>query len=174
MWINNKTYKLYIQVSFALDKPYLFILTKTSIFRIKIASTFWIKQFSNKTWSLLFLNKLFLKQFLLKIYNRFDIFKSIIYFYKLRLKGLGFRIVQQATRLYRFYFNKINYIYFNVPINIIMHYKQRVLIFLSRDWDILKTVITHLLSLKKLSIYNTRGLLYPYQLKIRKPGKKRF
>lgn len=174
MWIKNKIYKICIPIHLSLNKPYLFILTKTSIIRIKIASTFWIKQFPIKTWSILFLNKFSVKQFLVTIFTRYDIFNPLIYYYKLRLKGLGFRIIKHATGLYRFFFNKINYIYFNVPTNIIMHYKQRVLFFLSIHWDILKMVIKHVLALKKLSIYNSRGLWYSYQLRIKKPGKKRF
>jgi hypothetical protein len=174
MWIKKKTYKICTQMNLSFNKPYLFLITKTSIIRIKIASNFWIKQVSNKQWSILFLNKSLVKQFLIQMFTRYDIFNPSIYFYKLRLKGLGFRIIKQATGLYRFFFNRINYIYFYVPKNIIMFYKQRVLLFLSIHWDILRMVIVHVLALKKLSIYNMRGLWYPYQLRIKKPGKKRF
>jgi len=174
MWIKSNIYKIGTHINLSFNKPFLFLLTKTKIVRIKIASNFWIKQLSGKAWSLLFFEKIIIKQLLISIFTRYDIFHPFIYFYKLRLKGLGFRIVKLANGLYRFFFNKINYIYFNVPKNIIMHYKQRVLIFLSIHWDILKMVIIHLLSLKKLSIYNLRGLWYGYQLRTKKPGKKRF
>src|ERR1700727_2083266 len=63
---------------------------------------------------LIFLNRSnffsFYKHFL-NIYNKF----FYIYFFKLKLKGLGYRVVRICKNLYRFYFINTNFLYLHLP-----------------------------------------------------------
>jgi len=146
------------------------ILNKLVIF--KMPSKYFYKSnvnaisflFTDKNLFMLFYNKFFL------FYNKF----FFLYFIRLRLKGLGFRIRQFSKSVYRFFFTLTNYYYFFVPKNVILKVKSRKLFFISLDLYVLRTLIVHLLLLKKLTVYRIRGLLFPRQLIVLKPGKKRF
>jgi hypothetical protein len=97
-----------------------------------------------------------------------------VYFCKLRLKGLGFRALKITKGLYRFFFNQTNFFYFFAPSSILIIFKKRVLFFFGINFNILRITIAHLLLLKQLTMYRTRGLIYTRQIRILKPGKKRF
>ncbi len=163
---NNKIYL--IKKQFIILSPYFIIGNKM----VKLYSRYWVKQ-GDKKISFLFIDKKPFKIFIRNLLYFYKTFYSL-YFYRLKMKGLGFRIIKIALNFYRFFFNQTNYFYLYIPKNIIMLCKKRSLLFLSLNWDILKIVIIHILLLKKLTIYRTRGLIYPYQIRILKPGKKRF
>jgi hypothetical protein len=163
---NNKI--SFVKKQFIISPPYFIIGNKM----VKLYSRYWIKQNENKV-SFLFIDKKPFKIFIKNLLYFYNLFYSL-YFYRLKMKGLGFRIVKIALNFYRFFFNQTNYFYFYIPKNIIMLYKKRNLLFVGLNWDILKIVIIHVLLLKKLTIYRTRGLIYPRQIRILKPGKKRF
>lgn len=97
-----------------------------------------------------------------------------LYYYKLRLKGLGFRIRQFGSSLFRFFFTSVNYFYLHIPFEVCLKHKGRVLYFISTSCMILHEVIVHILLLKKITVYRIRGFVYPRQIILIKPGKKRF
>ena len=123
--------------------------------------------------SFMFLKKYFFKSFLSHL-NNFIKKISFIYFFRLRIKGLGYRIRKFTNNLYRFFFTSTNYFYFHVPKNILIKYKLRKLILISNDLVALKTILAHLLMLKKIIPYFLRGLFSPKSLIVLKPGKKAF
>jgi len=164
---NNKIY--IINKQFIISPPYFIMGNKV----VKLYSRYWLKREENKVWSFLFIDKKPFKILIKNLLYFYNIFYAL-YFYRLKMKGLGFRIIKIALNFYRFFFNQTNYFYFYIPENILMLYKQRSLLFVGLSWDILKIVIVHVLLLKKLTIYRTRGLIYPRQVRILKPGKKRF
>lgn len=114
--------------------------------------------FFNKTansFNLLFINKYLYKTFL----NQLILFSKTpnkIYFFKLRLRGLGYRIRKMSNFLYRFYFACTNYFYFHVPNEIIFFFKKRRILFVGRDLVKLKVIFVHFLFLKKLIPYRIR------------------
>ena len=124
-----KRYTILGKICLSKRNANLFIITNTHVIKIPLIN-FWIKQIREKEYSILFINKFLVKNFITLIFNNYVLFKRL-YFYKLYLKGLGFRIVKHTDGLFRFFYNKINYIYFYVPLNIIMDYKERKLVFLS-------------------------------------------
>ena len=121
---------------------------------------------------LIFLNRSsffsFYKHFL-NIYNRF----FYIYFFKLKLKGLGYRVVRICKSLYRFYFINTNFLYLHLPLSVFLKVKSRRLLFFGFDLQSLRFVFVNLLLLNKTFIYFIRGLLFPKQIIVLKPGKKR-
>lgn len=70
----------------------------------------------------------FLKNILFN-YNRF----FFIYFFRLNLKGLGYRVVKICKNLYKFYFIMSNYYYLHLPLSVLLKYKSRKLFFYSFD-----------------------------------------
>jgi hypothetical protein len=120
---------------------------------------------------------LFVKRFLF-----LSFYKHLLFFYKslfkfnfarLRLKGLGFRIKKITKNLFRFFFNLSNFFYFYVPQNLLFSVKRKRFLLISNNLDLLKKVLAHLLLLKKLSVYRTRGFVYPRQIIQLKIGKKK-
>ena len=123
--------------------------------------------------SLLFLKKQLFSDFfsfLRLVSRRFD----VVYFYRLKLRGLGFRLERLASSLYRFFFATTNFIYFHVPPSIVFRGRKRRMIFLSHDLAILRNVFAQFLLLWELRPYMRRGLFFPRQIFIRKKGKQAF
>jgi hypothetical protein len=100
----------------------------------------------------LFVNKKsvinFIKHFFY-IYN--SVFK--IFFIRMKLRGLGYRIIRVAKRLYRFFFAVNHYFYFHIPNNIYIKRRARELFIISNNRARLNDIFHHLLYLKKLDLY---------------------
>jgi hypothetical protein len=122
--------------------------------------------------SFIFTSRSIFSGFLKKLLNCFNSL-SYIFFFKLRLKGLGYRVRRVAKNLYKFFFIYTNFYYLHLPLSVFLKIKRRRLIFYGFDLNILKLVLTNLLLLNKLFIYTVRGLLFPNQIILLKPGKKR-
>lgn len=121
---------------------------------------------------LLFLKKFYFKSFinhLFSLSNRL----SIIYFIKLRIRGLGFRMRSINDVIYYFFFNYTNYYYLYSPKTLLIRvYKKRMLL-ISFDWFLLKLVLSHILLLRKIGPYNMLGLRLKRQIVfLKKSGKK--
>lgn len=94
------------------------------------------------------------------------------FFFKLRMRGLGYRIRRLAPLLYRFYFTKTNYIHLHLPLSVFLYLRKRRLFLVSRRRDLLHKLVKHILNLHPPLPYNKRGFSYPRYLRRRKPGKK--
>lgn len=95
-----------------------------------------------------------------------------LFFFKLKMRGLGYRVRRITRLLYRFYFTKTNYIYLHLPANVWIFLRKRRLFFVSRQKDLLNQLVKHILRLHPPSPYNKRGFTFPRYLRRRKPGKK--
>jgi ribosomal protein L6P/L9E len=87
-----------------------------------------------------------------------------IYFLRLRLKGLGYRIKRFTSHFYRFYFTRTNYIYFHLPQTLIFKRRKKKIILLSTNYHLVRLVFAHLMLLHKVGPYNRRGFTYPRQI----------
>lgn len=119
-----------------------------------------------------FLSKFFYKSFIKHLFclsNRL----SIIYFVKLRIRGLGFRMRSINDVIFYFFFNYTNFYYIFSPRTLLIRvYKKRMLL-LSFDWFLLKLVLSHILLLRKIGPYNMLGLRLRRQIVfLKKSGKK--
>lgn len=115
--------------------------------RFYMSSYFFLKKNT-----ILFLKREFFKTFIsnfIYFYNKFFRF----YFFKLRLRGLGYRIKKITKKLYRFFFAFNHYFYFHIAKNIFFKYRKRNLIIFSNDLGKLNDIFSHLLILKKLDLY---------------------
>jgi len=127
----------------------------------------------NLNFSFIFLSNYYMKSFVRHLESSCSRF-FYLYYFRLRLKGLGFRVKRIYKFLYRFYFTVVNFFYFHIPFNVVFKYKARRLFFLSNSFFTLRTLIVHLLLLKRLVVYKLRGIFFPRIIILMKPGKKRF
>jgi|SRR5271170_615688 len=75
----------------------------------------------------------FFKSFL-KLFLNCNKISFLIFTFKLKMKGLGFRIRKLSTMLYKFFFTSVNFFYLHVPKNIILKNRKRRLFFLSLNF----------------------------------------
>jgi hypothetical protein len=75
------------------------------------------------------------------------------FFFRLRLRGLGYRIKRITKKLYRFFFAFNHYFYFHISKNIFLKHRHRQLIVFSNNLIKLNDIFSHLLLLKKLDFY---------------------
>lgn len=121
--------------------------------------------------SFFFLSSFLFSNFLV---NFFKFYNKAFFFFKLKVRGLGYRV-----RLLTYYIAKIfigfsNYIYFHCPNNVLMRVRRRRLLLVSNEIFVLKLIVFKLLSLKILTPYGLRGVFFPRQVLLLKPGKKKF
>lgn len=148
----------------------LFIKGILGILVIKMPSFFFFLKKENFL-SFVFLNRFFF----ISIFKHFSYLYKRLYFFnfvKLKIRGLGYRILKVCNSLFRFFFGHTNFFYLHVPQDIIIKSRKRRLLLLSNNLSALKMVLAHMLLLKKLSVYRIRGLVYPKQIIVLKIGKK--
>jgi hypothetical protein len=103
-------------------------------------------------WKFIFLKKSSYNNFFNSFFIYFNKFFRF-YFFKLRLRGLGYRIKKITTKLYRFFFAFNHYFYFHISKDIFFKHKKRNLIIFSNNLIKLNDIFSHLLLLKKLDFY---------------------
>lgn len=172
MLVNKKLVNLSqkFDIFFSYNKSLLFLKGTLGVITIKMPSLLFYYKTQDKL-SFIFLKNFFYSSFFsqfISSYKQLFLFNFI----KLRIKGLGYRIKKIGSYLFRFFFGSTNFFYFHVPFNVLVKVKKRRLILLSNNLVILKTLLAHLLLLKKLSVYRVRGLVYPRQIITLKIGKK--
>lgn len=172
MLMRNKMINLIqnFNIYFSYKTSLFYIKNVTGVLVIKLPSKFFFN-INNKQLSILFLNRFMFKSFLAHFLFKY---KQLFFFnfVKLKIKGLGYRIRKIAPNLLRFFFGSTNYFYFHVPFNVIARLKKKRLILVSNNLIILKSLLAHMLLLKKLSVYRIRGLVHTRQIITLKIGKK--
>lgn len=163
----KKIYKFYvlsknINIFIFFKKSIIYLQSDYGVIFFKLPSYyFYLYKFN--LMSFIFLNRFFFISFIkhfLFYYNKL----SLIYFIKIKIKGLGYRIRKISNDLYYFFFNYTNMFYFYIPKNILIKWYKKRIILLSNDFCLLKTLFSHILLLKKLGPYRLRGLKYPRQI----------
>ncbi len=172
MLINNKFIHLSkkFDLYFSNKNSLLYLKGLFGIISIKLPSHFFF-DYNDFKLSFIFLNNYFFKSFL----SQFTLSYRYLFFFhfvKLKIKGLGYRIKKMSDNLLRFFFGSTNFFYFHIPFNVIAKIKKRRILLVSNNLIILKTLLAHLLLLKKLNVYRIRGLVYPRQIITLKIGKK--
>jgi len=107
---------------------------------------------------------------LISLYNRL----FFIFFLKLKVRGLGYRIKRITSNLFRFFIGTTNYYYSHIPFSFYIKARRRRMIAFSNDKKLLSDIFIDIIALKKLIPYKLRGFFLPRQIVLMKPGKKRF
>lgn len=156
-----------------IKKINLFILIgHNGFFLLRLPKMYLLKYISNNSFSLIFLNNYHYQTFI-KLFNVYYNRLFTYYYFRLILRGRGYRIKRICKKLYRFYFIKVNYIYFHVPPSVLVKIKKKRLFFISTSLFILRNLITEMLLIKAITAYRKRGFLYKRQLILKKRGKKK-
>jgi hypothetical protein len=150
----------------------IIIIFKSRYFIFKIPSIFFYK-INNISLKILFLNKFYYVTFLKHLFNFYSRFFSFYYF-RLKLKGLGFRIFKVSKHLIKIFFNRTNFFYIHIPSCILLKYRTRRMFLISTNYEVLSVLIINILLLKEFIIYRQTGLYYPRQILLIKPGKNKF
>lgn len=159
-------------IYFLMKKSYIILKKKSRFFFLKIPCIYFYKIKEN-IYSFFFKNYFHYITFLrhiLQFYNKLVSF----YYFRLKLKGLGYRIIHISKRLIKIFYNRSNFFFIHLPRTILFKYKIRRLFFLSTKLVDLSNLVINLLLLKKYIIYRLSGLFYPRQIIILKPGKNKF
>jgi hypothetical protein len=159
-------------IFFFIKKNYIILKKKSRFFFLKIPYIYFYK-LKEKIYSFFFYNYFCYISFfkhILQLYNKLVSF----YYLRLKLKGLGYRIVHISKYLIKIFFNRSNFFYLHLPKTILFKYKIRRLFFLSIKLVDLRILVINLLLLKKYIIYRLSGLFYPRQIILLKPGKNKF
>jgi hypothetical protein len=172
MIIRKKKICLPFNFLFLNNSSLLFLKSNYTIVCIRLNLQYFFKIYDRKI-SFLFLHYFYFKSFLSKIYSQLTKTK-VIYFFKLRLIGLGFRLLQVSKNLYYFYFTTINYFYFYVPLSVIFKVRIRKIFCVSKNLRNIQELLVGLLTLKKFFAYKFVGLTYPRRIYVLKRGKKKF
>jgi len=174
----NKNIKVF---KFNIFCNYYFNIVKNSLiinynsnkyFIIKLPYKYFVKKINNN-YLFIFLTKYLYITFIKHLFNFYNIFFSL-YFFNLKLKGLGFRVFIIAKHLIKIFLNRSNYYYLHIPFSVILKYKTRKFFFLSNNYNVLKVMILNLLFLKEFIIYRITGIYYLRQIILIKPGKNKF
>ena len=161
-----------IKISYSKKNSCLYIYNGKGIFLLFLPAYYFCKQISKSQLSFLFLNNFFFYSFKKQVIL-LSMRLKLFFFFKLRIRGLGFRVRNISNVIYYFFFNYTNFFYLYPPqLLLIRIYKKRILL-LSFNWFLLKLVLSHILLLRKMGPYNFLGLRYKRQIiLLKKSGKK--
>jgi hypothetical protein len=122
-------------VNFFFCKTYNIFLIKglKGFIIFRLPCVYYYKQNITSRLVLILFNVFFFKSFLRLFFN-YNKNLFLIFTFRLKMKGLGFRIRKLSTMLYKFFFTSVNFFYFHVPKNIILKNRKRRLFFLSLNF----------------------------------------
>lgn len=155
---------------FVESKGVFFFRSQRGIFMLRLGSFFFFKE-TKEGVVFVFPTKEIFKRFISGLFNNFKVF---FYYFKLKVRGLGYRIKRITQRLFRFFMGTTNFFFFHVPKDILVRARRRRMLLISYNKASLNLVFSHLLLLKRLVPYQLRGVFFPKQVILLKPGKKRF
>jgi|ERR1700679_468406 len=167
-YLLNKTIKCYID----LQELFLVVYCNNSFFILKIPSAFFYKSKKN-IFNIFFLYKYDYISFMRHFFNFYNRIFSLYYF-RLKLKGLGYRLIKLSKFLIKIFLNRSNFFYLHLPISVVFKYRTRRLFFISINYVHLRLFIINILLIKKYLSYRMSGIFYPRQIILMKPGKNKF
>ena len=109
---------------------------------IKLPSSYFLK-FNKYNINFIFIKNFFFVSFLSLLKNSLKKLYSY-FFFRLKLRGLGFRIKKIANNLYKFFFTSTNFFYLHLPLQVMIKLKRKKLLFISYNICLLKPVIISL------------------------------
>jgi hypothetical protein len=161
-----------LKLIFLKQRALFILIGLNGYFILKTPRIFCYKLISENAFSLIFINNYYYKSFI-KLFNVFYNRLFNFYTFRLRLKGKGYRMKRICKNLYRFYFIKVNYIYLHVPNTVLVKLKKKRIFLISYNFSVLQKLMTYMLLIKVITVYNRKGLLWPREMIFMKPGKKR-
>jgi hypothetical protein len=140
-----------IELKFDKNENLIYLFTKVSCIKIFLPS-FYFYLISHNNINFIYLKRVSYFNVLRHLLNNFGTYNKF-FFFRIRLRGLGYKLEKYATKLYRFFFAYNHYFYFHVPTDIFIKNRKRTLLAFSNSKSKLNDVFSHLLLLKKLDLY---------------------
>jgi len=148
----NSYYKIHnVEFKFEKNNNLIYLFNKLAYLKIFLPSIYFYSK-NKLDINFIYLSKNIFISVLKQVLNYFNIAIKF-FFFRIRLRGLGYKIKKYAPKLYRFFFAYNHYFYFHVPHNIFIKRRRRTLIFFSNNKIKLNDIFSHLLLLKKLDLY---------------------
>lgn len=168
----NSNYKLgsFFDCCVVRAKALFFFKGQGRILILRIPSFFFLKEHFNML-ALRFAKKSHFKYFMKQF---FFLSTNFFFFLRLRVRGLGYRIKSITPNFFRFYIGTTNLYFFHAPVGIYVRVRRRRMLLISQKASLLNLVFAHLLLLKQIIPYKLRGVFFPKQIILLKPGKKSF
>jgi hypothetical protein len=157
---------------FLAPKSLLFLKVFNGALVFKLPAVFFFKKTALQ-FSFIFSSFFFFKNFLSNFFNLYSKFFAI-FFFRLKLRGLGYRTKAFTKHLVRFFIGTTNYIFLHCPKDILLKNRRRRLLIASANLQNLRVAFINILLLKKQIPYRLRGIFFPKQIILLKPGKKTF
>lgn len=117
-----------------------------------LPSFFFFKPYK-RTLCFLFTSKAFFTSFVKHFMVMHNSISKLFYF-KVKLRGLGYRIRKLSKHFLRFFFARNHYYYFNMPQGLFVKQKIKTLLVVASDKAKLNNVFSQLLILKKMDMYD--------------------
>jgi hypothetical protein len=157
-------YFLKLDVNFYIDEfNSLLIKGNNGVVYFFLPSFYFLKSNKNNI-NFCFLNKFYFNIVYKQLFLYLKFFYKV-YFLRLKLKGLGYRIKKYNKNLYRFFMGYNHFFYFYVPINLFVWNKKRNLLILSIDKIRINDIYSQLLLLKKLDFFEkTNSFINPKKI----------
>ena len=148
-----------LRFNFLLDeiKNQLYVWNKITLFNIFLNNFFFFKNTMNKfnnvgELSFMFTNVSLYKKFVKSFFSfRKKIYK--IFYFRLSLRGLGYKIKRITKRFYLFFFAVKHHFYFYIPIDVFIKVRGRRFYILCFNKMKLNNIFSQLLYLKKMDFY---------------------
>lgn len=130
----------------------LFVKGKFGLINVKLYNHAFFKVITSFNLKLLFVNNVMFSSFM-KYLFKLIIMISKIFFFKLRLKGLGYRMFRLTPKLIKFFFAKNHFFYFYIPYSIYVKIQRRNFFIMSFNKVLLNDLFHHLMLFKKMDFY---------------------
>src|ERR1700730_3491800 len=130
MIVNKNSYNLLKNLNFLVFKNLnsLVLIGPNGCLILKLPKIYFLCFINKNKFSFIFINNYFFQSFI-KLLRTFNYRLFYFYFFKLKLKGRGYRIKRFCSKLYRFYFITVNYIYLHVPSSVLIKLRKRRIFF---------------------------------------------
>lgn len=156
--IKSKKFILSKNFNYNLAKGVMYLYNTWAVLYLVMPSYYFKLETSNKL-SLCFTRLNFYKVVLKSFLN---MYKNIHYFYffRLKLKGLGFRLTRLSQKLFMMFFGAYNFIYLHI--SMLVFTRGRNIIILDNDKKLLNIIFYQLLILKKMDLYSKKKTFYSF------------
>lgn len=172
MLVNRQVHRLSLDFNYFFGSNNLFYIKGFFGVLVVILPSFFFFRHHGYSLSFLFLNYFFFKSF----FSHFLYLSRRLFFFsyaRLKIKGIGHRVRKITKTFYKFFFFSTSYFYFYVPLGLIFKLKKKRMLLLSNDLDLLRRTLSHIILLKKITIYRKRGILVFRHILLRKEGKRK-
>lgn len=159
MLVKKNKYVLSNKFSYKFEGNVLYFINHYLVLSFIMPNKFYLR-FKNNALNFLMTN---LSNYKMTLSNLMKMYKNLNYFYffRLKLKGLGFRLIKISKKLSMMFFGAYNFIYMHL--NMTSYLRGRNIIVIDNDKKLLNIIFYQLLMLKKMDLYSKKKTFYSFE-----------